>query len=286
MASIDAQFLETLLHMSEGATLDFKKAQYPLDGATEEQKSEFVKDVLAFANAWKTSDAYIVIGVSENPGHRASVNGVASHPNDASLQQIVNSKTNVPVEFAYVPTTVDGNNIGVVIIARSQQRPIFLTKKFGRLEPNLVYVRRGSSTDVASPVEIAKMGVAEASLDLRPTVSVQLGEAVFRTICGDSATILSQVLTEPPAPDLPLSRLDNAFARLDSREFLRRYSGPSREALDEYEKRVALLTPLAFVVHNPGRVLIEDLRIIADVTKESELIITDEIPEKPQGPIT
>ncbi len=283
MASIDAQILETLLHMSEGATLDFKGSQYPLDGATDEQKSEFVKDVLAFANAWKTSDAYILIGVSENPGHRASVNGVERHPDDASLQQLVNSKTNVPVEFAYIPATIDGNNVGVVIIAQSQQRPIFLRKRFGRLEPNQVYLRRGSTTDVASPDEIARMGAAQATMDLRPTVSVQLGEAVFRTVCGDSATICSHVLTAPPVPDSALSRLDSAVARLDPSEFLRRYSGPSREALDEYEKRVGLLTPLAFVVHNPGRVLIEDLRIIADVTKEVELTMTDEVPEKPRG---
>ena len=35
-----------------------------------------VKDILAMANAWKTSDAYVLVGVDENPGGRARVVGV------------------------------------------------------------------------------------------------------------------------------------------------------------------------------------------------------------------
>jgi hypothetical protein len=54
---VDLDLIEVLLHMSEGDTLDFKREQYPLAGATEAQKAELIKDVLAFANAWKNAFA-------------------------------------------------------------------------------------------------------------------------------------------------------------------------------------------------------------------------------------
>jgi hypothetical protein len=65
MTPIDSSFVETLLNMSESDTLDFKQEQYPLANAAPEQKGELVKDILAFANAWKTSDAHILVGVAE-----------------------------------------------------------------------------------------------------------------------------------------------------------------------------------------------------------------------------
>jgi len=108
MTAIDPSLIETLLNMSESAILDFKGGQYPFAGATDDQKGEIVKDIIAFANAWKTTDAHIVIGADENPGGRAAVVGIANHLDDAHLQQLVNGKTNVPVAFDYVPITLDG----------------------------------------------------------------------------------------------------------------------------------------------------------------------------------
>ena len=56
--------LTALLHRSESETLDFKSKQYPF--SSDEEKSELLKDVLAFGNAWKDSDGYILIGECEN----------------------------------------------------------------------------------------------------------------------------------------------------------------------------------------------------------------------------
>ena len=36
--------------MEEGPTLDFKREQYRFDKASDEDKSELLKDILAFAN--------------------------------------------------------------------------------------------------------------------------------------------------------------------------------------------------------------------------------------------
>ena len=64
---MDIDLLERLLYEEESETLDFKAQQYPFDGATDDQKSELLKDILAFANAWRRTDAYI--GCGSHTGH-------------------------------------------------------------------------------------------------------------------------------------------------------------------------------------------------------------------------
>ena len=51
MTSIDPALIEILLNMAESDVLDFKRDQYPLAGATDDQKGELVKDIVAFDNA-------------------------------------------------------------------------------------------------------------------------------------------------------------------------------------------------------------------------------------------
>ena len=53
MVSLDYKLLEGLLHEAEGTALDFKSSQYPFENATEAEKSELLKDILAFANSWR-----------------------------------------------------------------------------------------------------------------------------------------------------------------------------------------------------------------------------------------
>jgi len=62
-----------LLNMTESETFDFKSIQYKFYGATDEEKAELLKDIIAFANAWKTGDAFVVIGVSEKNGRKDAV---------------------------------------------------------------------------------------------------------------------------------------------------------------------------------------------------------------------
>jgi len=46
----------------------------------------FLKDILAFANAWRRTDAYILIGVKENKGGRAEIVGIHEDIDDAQLR--------------------------------------------------------------------------------------------------------------------------------------------------------------------------------------------------------
>ena len=91
---MDPSHLEELLNESESSSLDFKRDQYPFENATDDQKSELLKDILAFANAWRRSDAYILIGVEDIKPGRSRPVGLSKHLDDADLQQFVNAKTN------------------------------------------------------------------------------------------------------------------------------------------------------------------------------------------------
>jgi len=167
---MDESLFEKLLLKGESETLDFKRDQYRFEGASDEDKSELLKDVLAFANAWRDENAYILIGVKWISGGRARRHGLRHHLEDASLQQFVNSKTQKPVTLRYESIEINGLSFGVISIPL-QERPVYLKKPFGKLKEHAVYVRRGSSTDVAEPDEIARMGALRAPA-ISPAFSV------------------------------------------------------------------------------------------------------------------
>lgn|GEM_PF-2809472 len=51
--SMNSTLMEELLNEEEGTTLDFKREQYRFERASDEQKGELLKDILAFANGWR-----------------------------------------------------------------------------------------------------------------------------------------------------------------------------------------------------------------------------------------
>lgn len=190
--AFDSQILETLLHQEEGPALDFKQEQYPFENADKGQKAELLKDILALANSWRLTTAYILVGVKEVKGGRSIIVGVANHLDDASLHQFVNTKTQRPVDFSYFPFRTEGVEIGVIEIP-IQDRPIFLTKRYGEIGENEVRIRDGSSTRTASPDEIVKMGV-EQVVSSTPHFTLEWADIDNHNILPSPHTIHSLVL--------------------------------------------------------------------------------------------
>jgi hypothetical protein len=157
------ELMERLLWDGESSCLDYKKEQYPFATGNDIQKSELLKDILAFANRWRGDVAHILIGVEEAPGGRAIVHGITEHIPDHELQQFVNGKTNRTVAFSYEAYAFEGKQVGVIEISE-QERPIYLRNKYGKLEKGAVHYRQGSSTAVATPDEIIKMGAPVGDL--------------------------------------------------------------------------------------------------------------------------
>ena len=210
---MDNQLLEQLLHETEGPDLDFKRDQYPFEKVNNETKSELLKDILAFANAWRRTTAYILIGVEERQGKRSRIVGVANHLDDASLQQFVNSKTQRPVEFSYRPLVVGSKEIGIIEIP-IQERPTWTTRAFGKVKGETVYLRRGSSTDEATLVEIISM--CRPSERRPPRLILQWGDLGQRTLLGDTVTVgtttLDPILAVETPGDDSKSRLGVIYA--------------------------------------------------------------------------
>lgn len=195
--------LEGLLYQNESETLDFKVAQYPFDKASDEQKSELLKDILAFANAWRQSDAHILIGVEEVKGGRSIVRGTATPLLNRNLQQSVHSKTNRPVSFAYSTEKLDGKAIGVITVPL-QDRPLFLKKDFGNLKANVVYISRGDTTAESDPDEVFRMGTAAVPLAGQPVLELELVEPTARDRLGTEVQLESISVELPPKEQIPV----------------------------------------------------------------------------------
>src|SRR4051794_32891777 len=101
--TVNNELFEELLYEEEGATIDFKKEQYRFAKASDDERSELVKDVVGFANAWRRTKAYILVGVEEVRGGKSIVVGISASEqlDDHSLQQFINNLVNTPVRFQY-----------------------------------------------------------------------------------------------------------------------------------------------------------------------------------------
>ncbi|HEY4129425.1 MAG TPA: ATP-binding protein [Gemmatimonadaceae bacterium] len=278
---MDATRLNALLYESEGTTLDFKREQYRFVRGTDDDKAELLKDLLAFANSWRREDAYILVGVLEATGH-AEVVGVSEHPDDAQLQQFVNSKTSRPLLFSYEIVDHSGLKVGVYRIPQ-QDRPIYLKRDFAALKRNLVYLRRGSSTAIADPNEVAQMGAADARADrAAPRLSLSWIRRGTAEPIGPIAESKSEVLTKPNPASLPLVRrsaLDIAFK--NDRYYVE---------LADYVCQQKLVSGLLLAVANQSAVSADDVMVQISIAHAPGLLILDrtQLIERPryQGLIT
>jgi hypothetical protein len=248
---VNDQLLEELLNEDEGSALDFKRDQYPFAGASDEQKSELLKDILSFANAWRRTDAFILIGVKEVRGSRSEVVGISTHLDESHIQQFVNSKTQRPVYFSYQTYAFEGAQIGVLRIPK-QARPLYAKATYGQVRGGLVYLRRGSATAIADPDEIARMGREDQEARAQPSVRLELADFEDRTTFGLRAQIQSVVIAWPPSKDLP-DFGDNGFAITQNRDYWRQ--------LADFVSVTALAKPLGFALTNDAPVPAKDAQI-------------------------
>ncbi len=158
---VNNELLDALRYKSEGTDLDFKSEQYRFAGANDFEKSEMLKDILTMANAWRDGTGYILLGFKDNRPHLAEVMGISEAIDDSRLQQFVNSKVKPKLTFRYEEHLYNGKTVGVIAIPK-QKRPFFITNPYGKLKSNIVYVRRGSSTEEAEPTEVAAMAMADS----------------------------------------------------------------------------------------------------------------------------
>lgn len=273
--------IEALLFEEEGTTLDFKRDQYPFDQASDEDKSELLKDILAFANAFRRTDAFILIGIEDVKGGRGKVVGVASQLDDAKLQQFVNSKTQRAVTFSYRDAFHDGQPIGIIHLPL-QQRPLYAKAGYGKVKKGVVYLRRGSSTDEATPDEVAQMGAQQMQAHgAEPSLELGLFERETGRMLGHELAVQSTLLQAPPESDIPDYRespdLYSSIAGSLNRDYYRE--------LTRFTQIVNFVRPLSLAVHNSSSVSAHDVRLVFEIEDvENKFLFMDEhdLPRPPK----
>ena len=270
--SLDFNLLEQLLLGEEGPTLDFKRDQYAFEGASDDDKGELLKDVLAFANTGRQTTAYILIGVDEVKGRRSKVIGVNAHLDDAQLHQFVNSKTQRPVEFSYSPFPTNDGEIGVIEIP-VQACPIYLKKGFGNLYANAVYKRDSSSTAVATPDEIARMGEMRVSSGT-PQLVLEWADLDRCTVLPSPHSVHTLILN-PPLPDSTFEepRPTVRMGLADYRDYYRN-DNYSKDAINYIFER-AFLKPLGLRLRNCSGTVGKRILFVGSVTKANADCVWD-----------
>lgn len=166
------ELISALRYKSEGTDIDFKSAQYRFVGGNENDKAEMLKDILAIANAWRDGTGYILLGFKDQRPHPAEIVGISGSIDDAAMQQFVHGKVRPKLTFHYEEHLYDGKTISIISIPK-QKRAFYLSHSYGKLKSNVIYVRRGSTTDEAEPPEIAAMFIADSGrTDIRVDLSV------------------------------------------------------------------------------------------------------------------
>lgn len=255
----DDTLIEQLLYRGEGDALDFKLEQYVFEGSDDDSKSELLKDIIAFANSWRETTAYIVIGVRDTP---RGIVGLNRDLDDSRIQQFINNKMNKPIRFEYRSLEYRGKTLGLYSIP-VQERPFHAERNFGKVVNEVVYVRRGSATAIAKPEEIAKMGAADTVPSHAPRLSIKvigsdaiLADTLTATVTDLSVPDPSAIPNYPDNQDQNLSRWQ-LIDHNANRDYLREVA--------QYYREKAGIVRLKLQVDNSGDFFAEDVKITLSV---------------------
>lgn len=269
---IDNALIENLLYGEEGVDLDFKRDQYKFSKASDVEKGELLKDILAFANSWRRSDAFILIGVKEIKGGRSEVVGIKDKLDDAKIQQFVNSKAQRPITFSYRNLDFEGKCLGIIHIP-IQNRPFYLKKDYGKLKKETVYIKRGSSTDVAQLDEVAQMGAsAFVADDKLPILEIFFADKENRIILPDTQSVFSVVLKTPRLKDIPDYNGNQSRRGWPHGIDLERPNYDYYRKLTKFTRLDRLLAPINFAIKNTGTIVAKDVRVELKIQDQENII--------------
>ena len=135
------EIIELIKKAEEGLTLDYKE---DLSLATDGDKAEFVKDVIALANSGQT--AHIILGVQDGTWKPV---GIKTSHKAEQLNEILKDKSDPRISVEYLEKNILGYKIGVMEIAgKNPPYIVAVPDKFGgSLSTNPqkeYYIQRGT----------------------------------------------------------------------------------------------------------------------------------------------
>lgn len=129
----------------ESDIVDFKQQYYH-----ETKKSEFIKDIISFANATSREDKYIIFGVSD--GTREIV-GITENdiPDISEINQLIRTYCDPFVEIEIEQFDIETKRVGAIIIKSSNmQKPYVVAKEYSFrdkvcLHAGDIYIRKSAN---------------------------------------------------------------------------------------------------------------------------------------------
>ena len=144
----------------EGEYWDFKEKPYFFEGQSKEEKNkkknDFLHDIICMANNLSNHDAYIIMGIQDKP---VKITGVKQFSNKCTQENYQDFLQNLTWAGDMIPTvefrTINNGDFDVLIIKKSNRVPYYITKNYGKVRENRIYVRKGSkNTAIDSQAEI------------------------------------------------------------------------------------------------------------------------------------
>lgn len=137
---------------TEGDYWDFKEYPYLYEGQEESEnnkkKNDLLHDIICMANNLSNQEAYLIMGISDNPVEIVGVEKYLGRWTQESYLDFIQSKhwagDNIPsIELRTIKIGVK-TEIDVLVIHKSSQVPFYLKKKFQSVQPNQIYIRKGA----------------------------------------------------------------------------------------------------------------------------------------------
>lgn len=133
----------------EGEYWDFKEKPYFFEGQSKEEKNkkknDFLHDIICMANNLSNHDAYIIMGIQDKP---VKITGVKQFSNKWTQENYQDFLQNLTWAGDMIPTvefrTINNGDLDVLIIKKSNRVPYYITKNYGKVRENRIYVRKGS----------------------------------------------------------------------------------------------------------------------------------------------
>ena len=145
----------------EGEYWDFKEKPYFFEGQSKEEKNkkknDLLHDIICMANNLSNRDAYIIMGIQDKP---VKITGVKQFSNKWTQENYQDFLQNLTWAGDMIPTvefrTINNGDLDVLIIKKSNRVPYYITKSYGKVRENRIYVRKGSkNTAIDSQAEIS-----------------------------------------------------------------------------------------------------------------------------------
>lgn len=142
---MDEGKLYQLLRQDEGPKLDFKEK---IDIDTESGKKELAKDVIALANS-PGGRGYLVIGIQDKTKRIVGLDSRLYR--EETIQQIISLRSDPPLTLRVEYVETKDGLVCILTVFRSMKKPHQMR------QTGAFYLRRGSTTDIATRDEIAAM---------------------------------------------------------------------------------------------------------------------------------